>query len=297
MYTSAKEIPEMGTIYRRALLSGSRVAKKDPKTALEVRNVPVTKQAEYVQAVGARLADTLPATYPFVLTFPLLMQVLTSEDFPFKALGSVHISNEITQKRAIRADDKIDVRVRGENLREHRRGLLIDMVTDVSVDGEEIWHQVSTFLGNGAKLAKDADQEVRDRGQDSGQVLGKPEIPEGIAANQELRVTFPQIKAYAKASGDTNPIHVSKLGAKAFGFPAPIAHGMYTAAVLLNPLEGRIGEAFTYRIDFHKPVVLPSKVSVWHEESAPGQWSMQVRKTSKPETLHAVAELRSLDAS
>lgn len=297
MYTSVKEIPDMGEIYRRALTSGSRTAKRDPKTALEVRGVKVTDAAPYVKAIDARLSDALPTTYPFVLTFPLLMQVLTAEDFPFKALGAVHISNEITQKRALRIGEKIDVRVRGENLREHRRGLLIDMVTEVTVDGEDVWRQVSTFLGNGAKLASDADKSVRERGQESGQALGKPELPEGIAANQELRVTFPQIKTYADASGDKNPIHVSKLGAKAFGFPAPIAHGMYTAAVLLNPLEGRVGEAFTYRIDFHKPVILPAKISVWHEESAPGEWSMQVRKTSKPETLHAVAQLKSSDAS
>ena len=33
-----------------------------------------------------------------------------------------------------------------ENLREHRKGLLVDLVTDVSVGNDTAWHQVTTFL-------------------------------------------------------------------------------------------------------------------------------------------------------
>ena len=44
-------------------------------------------------------------------------------------------------------------------------------------------------------------------------------------------------RAYAAVSGDVNPIHMSALTAKAFGFPRAIAHGMYTAARALSEYE------------------------------------------------------------
>ena len=36
--------------------------------------------------------------------------------------------------------------VHAENMREHRRGLLVDVITDVKVGNDTAWHQVTTFL-------------------------------------------------------------------------------------------------------------------------------------------------------
>jgi acyl dehydratase len=50
----------------------------------------------------------------------------------------------------------------------------------------------------------------------------------------ELRVTFTreQIDAYARASGDTNPIHVDEEFARSVGLPGVIAHGMLQMGLL-----------------------------------------------------------------
>ena len=63
------------------------------------------------------------------------MELITGFDFPFSALGAVHVENTITRHRPIRVSDSVNVRVHAENLREHRKGLLVDVVTDVSVGG------------------------------------------------------------------------------------------------------------------------------------------------------------------
>ena len=63
-------------------------------------------------------------------------------------------------------------------------------------------------------------------------------------------------------SGDRNPIHTSALGAKAFGFPRAIAHGMYTAARALAEAGPRRGDAYDWTVSFAKPVLLPSTVDV-----------------------------------
>ncbi|HEY8678247.1 MAG TPA: MaoC/PaaZ C-terminal domain-containing protein [Candidatus Dormibacteraeota bacterium] len=44
------------------------------------------------------------------------------------------------------------------------------------------------------------------------------------------RVTVEQIRAYAEASGDRNPIHLDEAFARSVGLPGVIAHGMLTMA-------------------------------------------------------------------
>lgn len=67
-------------------------------------------------------------------------------------------------------------------------------------------------------------------------------------------------KQYRRVSKDPNPIHTSRLAAKAFGFPRPIIHGMWTHAKALAALEGRLPESYSTHVDFLKPIVLPRTV-------------------------------------
>ena len=54
-------------------------------------------------------------------------------------------------------------------------------------------------------------------------------------------------RRYAKVSGDVNPIHLSGLTAKAFGFKRAIAHGMWVKARVLGALSGRLPDALSRR--------------------------------------------------
>src|SRR5437764_14058120 len=45
------------------------------------------------------------------------------------------------------------------------------------------------------------------------------------------QVTVEQIRQYAEASGDRNPIHLDETLARSAGMPGVIAHGMITMAV------------------------------------------------------------------
>ena len=65
--------------------------------------------AAYANVTGLRFADAVPLTYPFALTFPTVMSLVTGFDFPFAAMGSVHIENHITQYRPIRVTDAVSV--------------------------------------------------------------------------------------------------------------------------------------------------------------------------------------------
>ncbi|MBU2665301.1 hypothetical protein KOI35_17490 [Actinoplanes bogorensis] len=204
--------------------------------------VDVEHLAAYGKICGFRLNDTLPATYPHVLAFPLGMRLLTASDFPFPAVGLVHIGNTITLRRPLDVGETFDISVRAANLRPHDRGRQVDLLATASAGGDEVWTSVSTYLSrSGPASAR----------------TGKWEPP---ASTAEWRVP-PRIgNAYAGVSGDRNPIHTSSVVARLFGFPRRIAHGMWSKARCLAALEGRLPGAYTVDVQFRQPILLPSTV-------------------------------------
>jgi acyl dehydratase len=80
---------------------------------------------------------------------------------------------------------------------------------------------------------------------------------------------------YADVSGDRNPIHTSRVGARLFGFPRPIAHGMWTMARCLAALDGRLPASYTVDVAFKLPILLPGKVS-FHAVPSPDGWEFRV---------------------
>jgi MaoC like domain len=237
--------------------------------------------AAYAAVTGLQFGDTVPLTYPFALTFPTLMSLVTGFDFPFAALGSVHIENHITQYRPIAVTDTVSARVRAENLREHRKGLLVDIVTDVNVGNEQVWHQVTTFLHQQRTSLSDEPKPPPQKPPK----LGPP--------NAVLRITPGQIRQYASVGGDHNPIHTNPVAAKLFGFPTVIAHGMFSAAAVLANIEGQLPGAVKYSAKFAKPVVLPASAGLYVDRGTDGGWNLTLRDMKKREP-HLIGSVTSL---
>lgn len=241
-----------------------------PERALTVEDLTIdpANVADYANVTGLRFGDAVPLTYPFTLTFPTVMELVTGFDFPFAAMGSVHIENHIEQYRPILVTDTVGVRVHAENLREHRRGLLVDVVTDVNVGNETAWHQVTTFLHQQRTSLSDEPKPPPQKQPK----LGPP--------NAVLRISPGQIRHYASVGGDHNPIHTNPIAAKLFGFPTVIAHGMFTAAAVLANIEGQLPDAVKYSVRFAKPVVLPARAGLYVDRTSSG-WELTLRNLSK----------------
>ncbi len=245
-----------------------------PERTIRVDDVPIDRAnvAAYAACTGLRYGDAVPLTYPFVLTYPTVMELVTGFDFPFAAVGAVHMENRITRHRQIAVTDTVRVSVHAENLREHRRGLLVDVISRVSVGTEAAWDQVTTFLHQ---------QRTSLSGEPKPQPPKQPKLP---PPNTILRVTGRQIRRYASIGADHNPIHTSMLGARLFGFPKPIAHGMFSAAAVLANIEGRIPDAVRYDVKFGKPVFLPAALGVYIDATGSPQhegWDISLRNLTK----------------
>ncbi|MGP4055161.1 MaoC/PaaZ C-terminal domain-containing protein [Mycobacterium sp. 4D054] len=254
-----------------------------PTRTLTVEDLTIdpVNVAEYADVTGLRFDNVVPLTYPFALTFPTVMALITGFDFPFAAMGSVHLENHITQYRPIAVTDTVSATVHAENMREHRRGLLVDIVTDVKVGNDVAWHQITTFLHQQRTSLSDEPKPPPQK---------QPKLP---PPNAVLRITPGQIRHYASVGGDHNPIHTNAIAAKMFGFPTVIAHGMFSAAAVLANIEGQLPDAVKYSVRFAKPVVLPARAGLYVERNPDG-WDLTLRHLTKghPHLTGTVASLR-----
>lgn len=252
------ELPRMGAAFWRG------VAPKPPRPpAVTSREVvvpghlsDVEQLARYARVCGFTLRDAMPPTWLHVLTFPLHIHLLADPATTLPLAGLVHVSNRIRLHRPVLVTEQLELRSGIGNLRPHRRGALLDLTGRVQVGDELVWEGVSTYLARGVTV--------------EGTPSADPALPGWRSATPEESAR-PQPQAlwrlpadlgrrYRDVSGDPNPIHTSRVAAKAFGFARPIIHGMWTHARVLAALENRLPAAYGVAVEFTKPILLPSTV-------------------------------------
>lgn len=265
-------LPFLGRLYAQALgrsraliLTSRPLARQGlPRVVLRVDGVraDVAGLSQYQHLVGEPGTDVLPAGYVHVLAFPLAMAVMVRPDFPLPAVGMVHVANRVEQRRPLHLDETLTVRAWVENVRAHARGTQVDLVVTVSAGDEPVWRGVSTYLARRRLpgLAAPAPDTRPEHGARSGAGEGRAGDHPGTATAL-WRLGADAGRRYAEVSGDRNPIHVSRLGARLFGFPRPIAHGMYTAALALAGTSPVRGMPLVWTVDFARPVLLPATVA------------------------------------
>jgi acyl dehydratase len=274
-------VPALGPLFARAALTQRGRGGDLPATSLRVEGLRVDRARllDYQHLCRFAGGDVLPHTYPHVLGFPLQVQLMADRSFPLPLPGLVHLENRITVHRRLTADDVLDVTVSAADLRGHPKGRLVDLLTEVDVDGRRVWEGRSTYLRRGPGDA------------DASPGAPAPPLPEGPPAGV-LRVPEDTGRAYAAVSGDVNPIHLHALTARAMGFPRAIAHGMWTFARTLAVLADATAEPSTTHVWFAKPVLLPSTVEVvGHRADGDRGTVLGLRDRRDPTRAHLVASV------
>jgi acyl dehydratase len=240
-------------------LPGIRKTGGDPSSLHEVRTADVDAERvrAYAGVCGFPVKDTAPLTYPHVLAFPLHMAIMTSPQFPYPAIGSVHIANSITPHRPVSLGETLQIEVHTSSPRTHPKGTVIDFLAAATADGEVVWESTSTYLRRGGSRVASTGS-TDEPGGSTDEQDGPTQIPDGRAT---WRVPADQGRRYAAVSGDHNPIHLYPLTAKALGFPRQIAHGMWSLARCVAAVENRLPDSVTVDVVFKKPIFLPGSVA------------------------------------
>jgi acyl dehydratase len=296
--------PRMLPLYARAaapLLPGASHlpfvpggGREIPDIELELSGVRPDRAAlaSYARVCGFALREELPATYPQVLAFPLHMALMAEGSFPFGAVGLVHVENRILQRRPLEAEEELTIRVRPTALQPHPKGRTFTIETEVRTAGEMPWEGVSTFLHRGESNVDAVSAGMRPEAR-PGEGEELDPLPDGAPAAAVWRLGGDLGRRYAAVSGDRNPIHLHPLTAKPLGFPAAIAHGMWTKARCLAALEGRLPAALEVEVRFRKPIRLPGAVGF--ASSVEGERIRFSVRDAERGTPHLDGRVRALD--
>lgn len=113
-------------------------------------------------------------------------------------------------------------------------------------------------------------------------------------------ISMDQVKAFAAASGDFNPIHTSADEAQSAGLAGPVLHGMIVAGRFETFLERLEGYAISeLRVRFVRPVPVGSVLTISARTlgtSAP-DIHLRLLATSEGSGLVAIAEARLVPSS
>ncbi|WP_152351809.1 MaoC/PaaZ C-terminal domain-containing protein [Brachybacterium subflavum] len=272
------DVPSFPAVYAAALSRrpGARRSRELPEVAHRVRRVRIdpARAAAFDHLMGGAATDLVHPGVLHVLAFPVSLSLMARSDFPVGLLGLVHTENRLLQHRPVRVGELVDVECRTRDLRPHRRGRTFEAVTTfLSADGEIVATDVSTYLAKGAGTGSGPGD-----GSGSGSRSGSGEGASGRsrrdfvppAPTGRWRLDAGTGRRYAEVSGDANPIHMSALSARAFGFPRAIAHGMFTASRAFTESRPDLTRPLQWDVRFEAPVTLPGTVLVRYEDDEDG---------------------------
>lgn len=269
--TALDTAPALLPLYAKALTAARSHrggALPDSRYTLAPRDIDPDHVADYRRVCGLEAADALPPAYLHVLAFPVSLALMNERDFPFPAIGLIHVANSITVLRPVQVDEKVAFELGAADLRPHPAGQQFDVLVDATVDGTPVWTERCTYLRRGAADGPPPSERNPRAGS------------EPFGALALVRVAGDIGRRYGSVSGDRNPIHLHPLAARMMGFRTVIAHGMWLAARTLATLEGRLPDSYTVDVAFKTPLFVPATVAIRTTRGDAG-WEFDVRDAAR----------------
>ena len=192
------------------------------------------------------------------LTEPAMLLLLADSSCKLRPLGAVNVRNrfellrpDLCTEHTLKSFSGAGVTAsRSKHVRRVRRGFEVDLILTLGVPGGgssgtiTIFRQIFTIL-QFAKL--DQGLARKDQSESASQAF---EWTDALSFDVE----YEEPSRWARVCKDYNPIHISGIAAKLFGFPGKIAHGNHIVAKAFDLLERNI---------------LPSEYSALHRSQGP----------------------------
>src|SRR5690606_34637039 len=139
--------PALPGLFARAALRRGVRGRSLPTRGLRCPvRVDAKHLARYRAVCGFADDGRLPATYPHILAFPLLLRPLTAPVRPSPRLGLVDPENRSRVLRQLGGLGPFSASVRGENLQRHDKGALFSLVTCLEDQLGLLWEGESRIL-------------------------------------------------------------------------------------------------------------------------------------------------------
>jgi acyl dehydratase len=204
--------------------------------------------ARYRAALGFA-GSRVPLTYYYLLAQRAHLATMLGASFPFRLVGIIHVDNALSAGIQPLPGRPLDLETRVEIGAPAVNGAMHAVLdTRAAQDGQAVFACRSTYLV------------VRGR-RGGGHHKAAP--PAALPALAAWQLSASSGRAYARLSGDWNPIHLWPWTARLTGLQAPIIHGMHTLGRVCAELE-RAGGRPLAALDgrFRAPVPLGSLVAL-----------------------------------
>ena len=250
-----------GAVTANAVTEGETAQNRPFGTATATYTLSANLGFDHEAATGAALPSTLQPSRiaPDALVGPAWPAIYT-------ALGSVYVKGYPVIEgllNAVHLDHLIELEVNEEDLLKHT-GETITLKSWAedyfeSASGRVVTIHVTHTAADGTLLARETERfAIRGRVYSDALPADAPEF--GDAEHKEIaptprrllrrvKVVAPHdMTAFARTSGDFNPIHTSTRGARISGLPAPLVHGMWLSATAQHAVQALDEKGAHYEI-------------------------------------------------
>jgi len=246
---SSLPLPQLnaGTLVRAMFKRRRRTpGARTPRSLFHLDAIDPAWLRRYRQALGFR-DQGVPLTFYYLLAQRAQVATMLDPAFPYRLAGTVHAEN------ALRLETRPDpaqpllfstsVAIRPPN---DKGAVYAVLETLASQHGATVLSCRSTYLV------------VRGRRGGHGRVRA---ADASLPALANWRLAAGSGRAYARVSGDWNPIHLWRWSARLMGMPRPIIHGMHTLARACAELEDASGRSVSaLEARFKAPAALGSEL-------------------------------------
>jgi acyl dehydratase len=248
MHNTCASQPLSGPLWPLLLRAGLTLLKPQRAFGSEPREFYHQLPAPGLAELGAyqQFFGFAPDMVPICFYYPLLQKAQLTSMLQCKGLkvaGLIHLYNNLQAQQnqtpaQLCAGGPLQIQTRLSTVK-HAKGLLLRAE-------QQLWQQQQLVLSSCSDyLLHKAPRAVTKAGAATAQI--QPGQPLG-----EINTAPDAPKAYARLSGDFNPIHLWRWSALLFGQPRPILHGMASAALLCQALPKPVQQL---QLQFKTPVL------------------------------------------
>jgi len=198
------------------------------------------------------------------LCFPVSLELLADPRLPVQPLGTV-VTSQAWSLDAPVGPGELMLRARVAAVGRDQSGATVTIECTLSREGIDCYTECTNYLDKSGK------GELAAAGAESELARSVPHLREEFGVGRSGRLDIgqrhalavgrfgPKIsKKWAHATGDINPIHVSKVSARAFGYRSVILHGAAVDAWAARELGLTGAEPCRGSAAFRAPVLLPA---------------------------------------
>ena len=160
--------------------------------------------------------DEVPFIYPATVFIYPTVCIMGSMAYPFPAIGSVHVYNTTTLFRKLHANESFRCAIEpSKSIVSAKKGSEIEFLSTMIDDkNETVWTNSSIFI-----VLHSQRKNISDGGK------SWPDVADAdleLLKEEEWKLSANASVEYANVSKDFNPIHMSSIAAKLFGFPGNV---------------------------------------------------------------------------